>query len=169
FPLTETGVVQEVLPPQSIRLPIVDLTETGRDARHSLARDRVLAEVRRPFALAEETPFRATLIRVAEEEYVLVPVVHHIAFDRWFRGVLLRELAVLYSEFAQGGISPLSEPRLQYQEYARQQREQLDGVAMKATLAYWYEQLRNVPDRLELPSDRSRPAFPSYRGDYVSL
>jgi hypothetical protein len=169
FPLTAGGVVQEVMPARPFHLPVEDFTRFKAGDRQPLARERAIAEVRRPFDLAAEPPFRAVLLRIGAQEYVLVAVIHHIAFDRWSRGILLRELAVLYSAYAADGASPLSEPSLQYRDYAQWQREQVAGVAMRAELGYWQEQLRGAPDKLALPGDRPRPAFPSHVGDYCTL
>ena len=165
FPYTSAGVVQEILPATQFHLRVEDLTGLAADDRQRSASERVLAETHRPFNLTEEPPFRAILLQLAADEYVLVAVIHHIAYDRWSRGILLRELAVLYSAYVAGEVSPLGEPALQYRDYAYWQWEQLEGEALKPQLAYWRQRLRSAPNLLELPSDRPRPTLPSHRGD----
>ncbi len=169
FPFTGGSVVQEVLPATTFHLPVEDVAHLPEEDRERMARERVLAETRRPFALTREPPFRAVLLRLAAEEYVLTVTIHHIAYDRWSRGILLRELAVLYSAYAAGEVSPLTEPALQYRDYASWQREQVQGGAMKLELAYWQERLRGAPDHLELPSDRPRPTMASHTGDCLAF
>ncbi len=169
FPYANEGVVEETLPATQFHLPVEDLTGLAPGDRQRSARERVLAETRRPFDLTKEPPFRAVLLQLAAEDYVLVAVIHHIAYDRWSRGILLRELAVLYSAYAAGEVSPLSEPTLQYRDYAYWQREELQGEAMTSELAYWRERLHGASDRLQLPSDRSRPTLPSHTGGCCSI
>ena len=169
FPYTSAGVVQEILPPTPFHLPVEDLSRLPADDRQRSARERVLAEYHRPFDLTEEPPIRAVLLQLGAEEYVLVAVIHHIAYDRWSRGILLRELALLYTAYAAGDESPLREPTLQYRDYAYWQREELQGEAMTSELAYWREQLREASDRLQLPSDRPRPTLPSHVGGCCSI
>jgi amino acid adenylation domain-containing protein len=170
FPYTSAGVVTEVLPAGTrFQLRLEDLTQLPLHERQDRARDRVLAEVRRPFNLTEEPPFRAVLLQLAADEYVLVAVIHHIAYDRWSRGILLRELALLYTAYAAGNESPLGEPTLQYRDYAHWQREQLQGEAMKSELAYWRKQLDGAFERLQLPSDRPRPTLQTHTGGCCSI
>jgi alpha-ketoglutarate-dependent taurine dioxygenase len=158
-----------VMPAGPFHLPVEDFTRVTAGDRQSLIHERVLTEFRRPFDLTRELPFRAVLLRTAAQEHVLVMVIHHIAFDRWSRGILFHELAVLYSAYSRGAISPLAEPSLQYRDFAQWQREWVEGPALRAQLSYWQEQLKGVPERLELPCDRPRPAFASHVGDYCSL
>ena len=169
FPFTGGGVVQQVLPATPFHLPVEDLTRFAVADRERLARARVLAETRRPFDLTLESPFRAVLLRLAAEEHVLVTVIHHVAYDRWSRGILLRELAILYSAYVRGEVSPLPEPALQYRDFARWQREQVQGEVSRADLAYWREQLLGASGQLDLPSDRQRPTLPSHTGDCLRL
>ena len=57
---------------------------------------------------------------------------------------------------------------MQYADYAVWQREWLQGEVLEQQLAYWKEALAGLPV-LELPTDRPRPAVPSYRGGRVAF
>ena len=78
--------------------------------------------------------------------------------------MLYRELAVLYNAFAAGGSSPLPELGVQYGDFAEWQRSWLQGELLERELAHWKESLEGMPEALELPADRPRPAAPSMRG-----
>ena len=54
--------------------------------------------------------------------------------------------------------------RVQYGDFARWQRDTLQGAALERHVAFWREQLRDAPALLELPTDRPRPATPSFEG-----
>ena len=98
------------------------------------------------------------LLRLAETDHVLLWTVHHIAFDGWSAEVLRDELAALYGAFVRGEPSPLSEPPLQYAEYAVRQRERLRGEMLERPIAFWRKHMAGAPPVLDLPTDRPRPA-----------
>jgi hypothetical protein len=148
---------------------VEDLSDLPADEREDEARRRVLAEIRHPFDLAQDLPIRARLLRLAADEHVLALVIHQIAYDRWSRGVLLRELALLYSAFTSGRPSPLPELSLQYQDYACWQRDYVETEAVKLEIGYWKERLSGAPSVLELPLDRARPSLQTYGGSCFSL
>jgi hypothetical protein len=87
---------------------------------------------------------------------VLLIAMHHIVSDAWTRGILNRELALLYGAFSRGEPSPLAELPIQYADYAEWQRSWLTGEALERQLAYWKQQLTGAPALLELPIDRPR-------------
>ena len=89
-------------------------------------------------------------------------------FRSWSLGVLVREVASLYSSFSQGLPSPLPELPLQYADFASWQRSWLQGDVLDAQFSYWRHQLSLAPDLLELPTDRPRPPVQSYRGSSLS-
>lgn len=120
-------------------------------------------EAARGFDLGRGPLLRAVLFRLAPRENVLLLAMHHIISDGWSMGVLVRELSELYAAFRAGLPSPLPELRLQYADFAAWQRERLQGPIVEQELAYWRKQLADLP-RLQLPTDRPRPATGNHRG-----
>ncbi|MFE8600248.1 amino acid adenylation domain-containing protein [Archangium violaceum] len=165
FQASEGGAgVQVVSESAAPPLRRVDLRELPTERREAEALRFATEELRRPFELSTGPLLRASLVKLAEQEHVLVLVMHHIVSDGWSLGVLIRELALLYTAFSRGQPSPLPEPTLQYADFACWQREWLEGEVLETQLAYWKEQLDGVPQVLELPTDRPRPPVQSYRG-----
>jgi hypothetical protein len=103
-----------------------------------------------------QTPFRAALLQLGPDDHVLALTIHHIAFDRWSRSLLRRELERLYTAFAAGNPSPLPDPAMQYRDYAESQRERMGSEQVVRALDYWREALEGAPDALRLPYDRAR-------------
>jgi hypothetical protein len=80
---------------------------------------------------------------------VLLLTLHHIAADGWSMGILVREAAALYAAWMRGEGSPLAEPPVQYADFARWQREQLEGEALERQLGYWRRRLAGELPRLD--------------------
>ena len=132
------------------------------------ARERIREESERPFDLARGPLVRASLLRLAEREHIVIVVMHHAVSDGWSVGILIREMSALYEAFRHDRPSPLPEPSIQYADYAAWQRNWLSGDVLDVHLAYWTKQLAGLPD-LELPTDRPRPPVPSQRGGERSM
>ncbi|MEW1775128.1 amino acid adenylation domain-containing protein [Streptomyces sp. NPDC086777] len=143
-----------------------------------VARDDLEEQLREavahPFDLSADLPLRATVLRVDDNEHVLLVVVHHIAADGWSMAPLFQDLAVAYSARSAGG-PPAWEPLpVQYADFALWQSELLgdpedpDGLLARQG-AFWTEALRGAPVELPLPTDRSRPATTRFRGGRVTL
>jgi hypothetical protein len=119
--------------------------------------------------LGEGPLFCAELLKLAEDEHLLVLCTHHIVSDGWSLAVLARELSTLYGAFSAGQPAPLPELPIQYADYAEWQRRWLQGEALDAQLAYWKQQLSGRLPVLELPADRPRPAEQGLDGTYRSI
>ncbi|HST59374.1 MAG TPA: amino acid adenylation domain-containing protein, partial [Longimicrobium sp.] len=164
--IRESGdaAVQVVLPFTGFVLPIEDLSSLDDAPRAAQTERRAQESATRPFDLAAGPLFRASLLRLAAEEHVLLVCMHHVVSDGTSLGVLMRELSALYAAYRQGDPSPLPEPAVQYADFAVWQREQLQGEVLDRQLAWWKHRLAGAPTLLELPTDRPRPAVQSYRG-----
>ena len=147
-----------------IELRIVDLTgQPSARQREVRARSLINSERQRAFDLNQEHPFRALLIRLGQQEHILVLTIHHIVSDGWSMQVLLREVGSLYRAHCENRSLQLSELPVQYADYAIWQRETLQGEALQKQLTYWSEQLKGL-EPLELQTDRMRPTVQTYRG-----
>ena len=164
FPLRSAGPAQEIEPARPCHLPLLDLSAREPAAAIAKTRSWLVAEGRRPFELTREAPFRASLLRLGQDDHVLALTIHHIAFDRWSRSILRRELGLLYSAFATGRPSPLPDPPVQYQDYAEWQHERMRGEDLALALGYWRGRLQGAPAVLGLPCDQPRQAQPAYLG-----
>ncbi len=92
---------------------------------------RAEEEACRPFDLVAGPLVRGTLYRLSSDEHLLCIVIHHIVFDGWSVGILLRELAAHYE--AQRSETSVSLPSLpiQYADYAVWQRSWFQGEALE--------------------------------------
>ncbi|HEU4558131.1 MAG TPA: amino acid adenylation domain-containing protein, partial [Longimicrobium sp.] len=169
FTEVDGSPVQVIAPFGGFTLPVEELSELSAADREAAVTRRVGEEARRAFDLAAGPLFRAALLRLGEEEHVLLLSMHHIVSDGWSMGVLFRELSALYEAYREGRESPLAELPLQYADYARWQREQLEGEALDRQLSYWRERLAGAPALLELPADRPRAVVQTYRGAAVPV
>ncbi len=158
--------IQIIHPERCLTLTVVDL----RASETELEIERLLTvQAQRPFDLTNELLVRASLLLLAETEQILLLCMHHIVADAWSIGVLMQELAALYSAECNDLPSPLPELPIQYADFAVWQRQWLQGEVLESQLAYWQQQLNGAPTYLSLPTDRPRTAIQSLRGAYQSF
>jgi hypothetical protein len=142
----------------------VSLSALAPAERRREVQRQAAVEVRRPFDLERPPVLRALLLRIDPEEHVLFFSFHHIAGDAWSTAVLVREVATIYEAYREGRPSPLPELAVQYADFALWQQRWLQGEVLEEHEAYWRKALGGRPPSLRLPTDRPRPAQPSYRG-----
>ncbi|NUR05140.1 MAG: amino acid adenylation domain-containing protein [Streptomyces sp.] len=158
---------QRILPPEEAAFPfrVVDVAPDAEDAAvHEVACE--------PFDLETELPLRTTVLRVAPQEHVLVFVFHHIAADGASIAPFVRDLVSAYTARHRGSAPQWTPLPVQYKDYTLWQRQLLgDEADPESTaaeqLAYWKAELAEVPQPLQLPLDRPRPATASHRGGEV--
>ncbi|HSU51164.1 MAG TPA: condensation domain-containing protein, partial [Segetibacter sp.] len=157
----EGNLYQSVKEKNGWHLNVVD----GSIQKENIAglRNYIHNSINRPFDLSKDYMLRAELIRLAEDEHVLVVVMHHIASDAWSMPIIIKELAELYSSFVEGRNHRLSPLQLQYADYAVWEHNFLTPELLDVKLQYWKDKLADVSP-LQLPTDFKRPALRSTSG-----
>ena len=172
FPDSDGVAFQQVVPAEA------GMWRRGGAAVVSLPEQEVVGELVAlagyRFDLSAEIPIRAQIYSVGPEQHVVGIVVHHIAFDGWSLAPMVRDVAEAYRARRQGrapGWAPLP---VQYIDYTLWQQEWLGAESdpdsvIAGQLAYWRQELADLPEVVSLPADRARPPVPSYRGDGVQV
>ncbi|HZM98011.1 MAG TPA: condensation domain-containing protein, partial [Pyrinomonadaceae bacterium] len=155
--------------PAPIKLTVVELSELDADQRETEASRIVTEDARRPFDLAHGLAMRTFLLRLGEEDHVILLNVHHIASDAWSTGIFIQEIASLYEIFRRGQESPLPPLPIQYADYAYWQRNYLQGEKLESLVGYWKQQLSGASHVLKMPTDRPRPDVQTLRGAHKSF
>ncbi|MEV0464962.1 amino acid adenylation domain-containing protein [Nocardia tengchongensis] len=136
--------------------------------------------VRRGFDVTAAVPMRVGLFELDPEpgsdsgEFLLVLVVHHIAGDGQSMGPLAHDVMMAYAARLEGHAPDWKPLGVQYADFAWWQRQMLGAAddpasLMSAQLEFWRTTLDGAPDRLELPTDRPRPAVASLAGGRVPV
>lgn len=166
FPMSDNQVVAVVGEPNGLSMTHADLSGvSGADQKaeiHALLQREVQE---RYFDLAAGPLTRATLVKLAEHEYLLLLCQHHIITNIPSLIILTKEWYASYDALSRGQTIPLEKPPLQYVDYAAWQRRALTENALMARQDYWKQWLgANKPALLELPTDRPRQD-PSYQAE----
>lgn len=169
FHMTKDEFRQMVHSPYAFKLEDLDpATLTGdeelRGALPSGAEvTRLMEAFQRPFHLDKLPLLRAGLLRLNEENHLLLLDIHHIITDGVSSSLLVNELSQLYAG------KSMPELRVQYSDYAVWQEAEFAKAAYAEHKRYWMEIFEGKPADLELPTDRPRPSLPSYKGRRLSF
>ena len=130
--------------------------------------DRIDELVRHPFDLGRELPLHCDVLTVAQDDHVVVIVLHHMATDEWSDRPFLADLGIAYRARAAAGAPEWTPLSVQYADYTLWQQRLLDADGA-GQLAYWRRVLSGLPEELDLPLDRPRPAEQTGRGGVVEV
>ncbi|MBW4677593.1 MAG: amino acid adenylation domain-containing protein, partial [Desmonostoc geniculatum HA4340-LM1] len=152
-----------------ITLSIFDISDLEENQQQAEIKQLAAQAAQQPFDISSDHLLRVELLRLGEQEHIVLLTMHHIVSDGWSIGVLVEELATLYQVFCKGQPSPLPTLPIQYVDFAAWQRQWLQGEVLKTQLSYWLKQLEKAPKVLELPTDYPRLAIQTYRGATYSF
>ncbi|MFJ4602474.1 amino acid adenylation domain-containing protein [Streptomyces griseoluteus] len=164
FPADGEGPHQQITEPGATSVPF-----TVRDAEEDRLDAAVAGTAAEAIDIETELPLRATLFRLADESHVLVLVVHHIAADGSSLAPLARDLGTAYRARAGGEAPAWTAPPVDHVDHALWQRALLGdeadpGSVLAGQLDHWKEALSGLPELIDLPWDRPRPAVPQHLG-----
>ncbi len=167
--------IQVIGKPRSVETTLIDLTKEADCDKQEQVQRILNQELQRPFDLTTDLMLRSTLVRIDQQEHILLLVMHHIASDGWSIGILWKQLAALYEAFLNDLPNPLPKPTIQYADFTVWQRQWLQEIGandrspLQTQLDYWKKQLAGANHVLELPTDRPRSPVQTYRGATQSL
>ncbi|WP_327232740.1 amino acid adenylation domain-containing protein [Streptomyces sp. NBC_01317] len=164
LPGDDGGPRQHLTAPDDLRLPftVEDIDATGLP-------DRIRAAATEPIDIERHLPLRATLLRLADDAHVLVLVIHHIAADGSSLAPLTRDLGAAYRAGTGDGEPGWTALPVDYADYTLWQRRLLGDEndpesLVSRQLAHWKDALNGLPEAIDLPWDRPRPAVPRHTG-----
>src|SRR5262249_49301325 len=154
FSVVDGRHLQVIAPHLIVPLAFDDLHALPESRRRTAGHQLLQDELLHSFDLARGPLFRARLVRLAEQEHLLVFSTHQVLGDGWSSGVLANELAALYDAFSSGAQSPLGPLPIQFADFALWQRRWQSQPDMMAQLAYWRDQLRGPLPVIKLAKQR---------------
>jgi amino acid adenylation domain-containing protein len=164
FPEVDGSPVPVVREDATPEFTVHDVAE-GAASDRTAATDALIQSLStRQFDLARDLLFRGALIRLGEEDYLLVLTMHHIVADGWSIGILFRELISLYESHSQGAPASLPELPVQFADYAVWERERATTAILTAQIEYWKKKLERAPRYLDIPADRPHTALTGFAG-----
>ncbi|MCC5645816.1 amino acid adenylation domain-containing protein [Nostoc sp. CHAB 5824] len=169
YPAVNGRLFQVIHPPQSISFQVIDLQTFPESEREVEVQRLIEAEVQKPFDLNQLPLVKWVLLRLSDQEHLLIHIEHHMAHDGWSFNVFLGELVELYQAFLLGNSSVLPEPLLQFVDFAHWQRQWVKSQSAQVQLTYWQQKLSGSSPLLELPYDRPRPIEQTYNGDQIRM
>jgi non-ribosomal peptide synthetase component F len=168
FNLVEGQLVQIVKASVQIHIPISDLRSLSKPDRDAAVDRLSFEEARRRFDLNAGPLFRVSMLRVADDEHVLLVTPHHSVTDYWSIGLISNELGALYEAYTRGIEPALPDLQVQYGDFSVWQQEQLNSGLVQNELAFWDNQLKDLP-LLEILTDHPRPPSPTFEATITSL
>ncbi|MCL7497760.1 condensation domain-containing protein, partial [Streptomyces sp. MCA2] len=167
FPESDGTPYQHVLHGDAAR-PAIDIVPVDEDDLDA-AVDQAITHT---FDLTKDVPLRAWVFTLTHDEHLVLLLAHHIASDGASLAPLTHDLAIAYAARRDGAAPQWAPLPVQYADYTLWQREVLgdesdpDSVISRQ-IDYWRSTLAGLPEQLELPTDRPRPAMASHQGDSV--
>ena len=144
FEVSAAGAHQ-VVAPEASPLAVIDLSDRPASERNEVVATLLADATGRPFDLASGPLFEPRLVRLGDDDHLLVVRLHHTAFDDWSVDVFRRELSALY------GRAPLAPPPARFTDLAVRQQAQVRGGAGEADRAWWRHELEGAPLAVQLP------------------
>ncbi len=168
FRMIEGEIMQVIHSERHIALDWYDITNCPGPECEDRVHQLMIQEGVRPFVLSKGPLLRGGLIKIRDDEHVLMLTMHHIGCDGWSNGVLMKEVAQIYSAFMLG-VENYPELPLQYADFAQWQEEWLKGPDAAKQLQFWRSQLKGTLPVLNMPTDRPRGAQRSHAGAIHTL
>ncbi|MDE2078696.1 MAG: AMP-binding protein, partial [Burkholderiales bacterium] len=164
---TPEGARQRILPQLDFKLPFTDLSDLPADQQQASLQATVKQLVETPYPLEQGPLFSAHLWRLSPTEHAFFFQTHHLIWDGWSFDIFYQDISELYEACRTGRAPQLPPITVSYGDFSAWHQQWLSGPELARQTEYWRNKLSPLPDPIELPLDRPRPAVMSGRGDSV--
>ncbi|MBY0273447.1 MAG: amino acid adenylation domain-containing protein, partial [Alphaproteobacteria bacterium] len=165
FVSEQNGEVYQVInDPSPLKIHVEDLSKLSPKSQEKEAKRRAEEETSKPFDLSNDPMMRIRILRIESKDYILLITFHHIVTDGWSLGIFFKELESYYEGWIRNKEIHLGKLSIQYKDFAAWQRTWLQGEELEKQLHFWKNHLEDIPDVLQLPTDKPRPKELSYQG-----
>uniref|UniRef100_UPI0005AA053F non-ribosomal peptide synthetase n=1 Tax=Gordonia alkanivorans TaxID=84096 RepID=UPI0005AA053F len=164
FPATD-GQPSQVIMPLAQAESVLDWTVTDSSEDFESA-------VSAGFDVAKQTPIRVAVLRNDTDETIVGVVVHHIAADGESMRPLVADLLTAYTARVESRSPEFAPLAVQFADFALWQHRVLGDTTdptslVAAQLRFWTDRLADLPDVIDLPTDRERPQVATNGGDRI--
>lgn len=146
-------------------LDVIDFSHVSKEEQERNIEHEIKQESDKSFDLANDLMLRASVIKLAEQEIILLLTLHHIASDGWSMGVLLNEFSLQYQSVLSDEIDPLTPLSIQYADYAHWQNEHINDKYLAQKIEFWLDRLHGIPQVHSLPLDNQRQDIKQRKGE----
>jgi amino acid adenylation domain-containing protein len=161
---------QKIINNFTFNLEQIDIRHLDDEKEKKEEARRIFKEVANGVLDLEHGPlFRFKLVRLEDEQYLLIYNFHHIINDGWSLGNIHNEIIMLYNTFSQKKENPLSPLKLQYKDYSRWHNQLIEMGSFKKSGNYWLEKFKDKPNGIELPLDHPRKPIQTFNGGRVAF
>ncbi|CAM3667937.1 non-ribosomal peptide synthetase [Xenorhabdus thuongxuanensis] len=173
--VTVEGEAQQIIHDADCGFPLIQedfsqLYSEGTESEQQAAIEKVAyLEANHPFDFVHDLLARGRLLKLAEDQHILLLTQHHIISDGWSVSLFMQELSTLYRAFCQGQPDPMPALTIQYADYVLWQKNGLQEEVLEKQVEFWCHTLQGAPALLELPADHPRPAKQSYLGGRINI
>jgi amino acid adenylation domain-containing protein len=164
-------IYQQILSCDDInfKLKYIDLRACQKEEQEQKVWDLYASESNTLFDLAKGPLLRAALVQMEEERYVFLFTQHHIVSDLLSNKIVASDVFTLYRTFEKGEENSLPRLRIHYKDFSAWQNNRLTGEYLNKHRRYWLKCFEKKVPQLELPLDRKRPEFQTYKGDFENF
>ena len=160
------GAILQNIHSESWCLPYEDLSAETRGLE--LCQEQMQAMADEPIAYEKFPLFRAKLYKIAENDFILFFVAHHLIWDGWCFDIFLNQLDSLYKILQNGEPLP-AKLAIDYGDYSSWMLAETQSDRQQRSHQFWLEQFKPLPPLLALPQDKPRPPVFHYEADVVSI
>ena len=152
-----------------IQIKITDLIDIASSEASNKVNDIIKVQLQTSYDLTKLPLFQVSILKIKNDRFIVLIVMHHIISDGWSMGILVKEVSELYKSYLKKKEALLPKLSIQYLDYAAWQRKWLSGDKLNKEIEFWKNELQGASLILNLPTDRPRFLLQTFNGSNLNF